>query len=196
MQKEMVSFHGTFKENCKSILEDGFRVRPAKDGDNHYLGHGIYWYAYYEHAEMWARKKVAAKKRKGQYFSPAVLKSKIVCDSLKILDLDNPRQMEEFLEHIKIFEKVVFERYIIKSLSQRNDEYIRLCYAIDYYKKVKGYDVVMRTFGTSSIKTECLEYRYEGSINLGLAYNEKQICVSDNCFIHHLVMVFPKEVIV
>lgn len=56
MQK-IIGYHGTKAKNVNPILKNGFIIAPKKDGDNHWLGHGIYFYSDYELADWWARTK-------------------------------------------------------------------------------------------------------------------------------------------
>ena len=57
MQK-IIGYHGTKKRFAESIINDGFKIATPKDNDNHWLGHGIYFYSDYELAEWWGKTKV------------------------------------------------------------------------------------------------------------------------------------------
>ena len=47
-------FHGTLKEWAFDIVDNGFMDPKRRDSDDHWLGHGIYFYPCYEEAKRWA----------------------------------------------------------------------------------------------------------------------------------------------
>ena len=46
--KTYKGYHGTVSNYAKKIETDGFKIKPSKPEDDHWLGHGIYFYEDYE----------------------------------------------------------------------------------------------------------------------------------------------------
>lgn len=188
MQK-IVGYHGTKAKNVASILKNGFRIAASKEGDNHWLGHGIYFYSDYELANWWAQTKVNKHNNKyGEDDSAAVLKAEIEADN--ILDMDKPFALKKFRKYQMELEEQFVKRGIILDFTQgkgKISERIR-CFWMDAVKEAYNIQVIIYTFTRNN--PSYVESKYhiysedEYSLGkMGLLYHEKQICVSKNCFI-------------
>lgn len=188
MQK-LVGNHGTKAKNVAPILKNGFIIAPPKDGDNHWLGHGIYFYSDYELADWWARTKV--KKHNGKYGEKdraVVLKAQIEADN--VLDMDSPFALKKFKNYQMELEEQFVKQGIVLDFTQgkgKISERIR-CFWMDAVKEAYNIQVIIYTFtrqNPSYVESKYSIYsKDEYSLkNMELLYHEKQICVSQNCFI-------------
>lgn len=188
MQK-IIGYHGTKAKNIDSILRDGFIIVTSKDGDNHWLGHGVYFYSDYELAKWWAQTKVNKHNNKyGENDVATVLRAVIEADN--ILDLDSPFALQQFNKYQKELEKQFVEQGIVLDFSQgRGKPFERIrCFWMDAVKEEYNIQVIMYTFTRNNPSYVDSKYHVysEGEYTLasmGLAYHEKQICVTKNCCI-------------
>ena len=82
MQK-IIGYHGTKERFAASIINNGFKIAIRKENDNHWLGHGIYFYSDYELAEWWGRTKVNRQNEKyGNNDTAIVIKGVIEGDTV------------------------------------------------------------------------------------------------------------------
>lgn len=96
MQK-IIGYHGTKERFAASIINNGFKIAIRKENDNHWLGHGIYFYSDYELAEWWGRTKVNRQNEKyGNNDTAIVIKGVIEGDT--VWDLDRPFMLRKFKE--------------------------------------------------------------------------------------------------
>lgn len=185
----IIGYHGTKTKNVESILKDGFKISPFKKGDNHWLGHGIYFYADYELADWWAQTKVNIHNSKYNHNdTPSILKSKIEADL--ILDLDNPFLMKKFIKYQEKLEKEYIEQGIVldfsKGMGERRER-IR-CFWMDIIKEEYNIQVIIYTFTRKNPSYANSKHHAHSDdkyslANMGLDYHEKQICVTKNEFI-------------
>ncbi len=116
--QEIIGFHGTTKESANIIIKDNFKINEPKDTDNHWLGHGIYFFEVHELAAWWSQTKVDARNKKyGYNDSTAVLKCKISSDN--VLNLDNPFELISFFEFCRNYEKKLVEEGIVIDFSKK-----------------------------------------------------------------------------
>ncbi len=172
MTINLIGYHGTREEYVKEILKDGFK--PAIR-ENHWLGQGSY---FFDDKDLAIWFPVANPKHKDKNI--AIIKVEIVEKSEQVLDLDKIRDLSKFysktLELLKkSSHKIVFE----------DDEHKNLCFLLDLYKKIYSISVVKFTFRVSNpyyggnvIKEFESEF-----MKTGLAYNQVQICITDNSVI-------------
>ena len=187
--QKIVGYHGTKSENVDSILKEGFKIKKSKKGDNHWLGHGIYFYSDYELADWWAQTKVKKHNQKyGENNVAAVIRAVIKADN--ILDLDSPFALKKFKEYQEELEKQIVEQGIVLDFTQgkgKISERIR-CFWLDAVKQEYNIQVIIYTFtqnNPSYVDSKYHIYSQDGySLNsMGLAYHEKQICVTENALI-------------
>jgi len=206
MAKEFIVYHGTLSTYKNSIINNGFIANFPKKGDerwlqdNHWLGHGIYFYEDENLAIRWAELKAKAKTKKfGKLIDPVVMSATIlVDDESKICNLDNRFELNNLNRFLIELEKDLFNKKLldftigIKSNEVDKDKYEELklmrmrCFGIDCYKKHNKLAVIMYTF------KEDLVFCGEKS-RIVLPINEKQICVENNVFIKDSRLCYPKE---
>ena len=110
--KKIMGYHGTKKKFINSIVSDNFKLEEERKTDNHWLGHGIYFFSDYELAEWWAETKVNAQNRKyGNNDQPGVIKAKICANN--IMDLDNPSQLDKFVDFCEEIEQQLIKKGIV-----------------------------------------------------------------------------------
>lgn len=183
MQK-ITGYHGTKERFANSIINDGFKIAMPKKGDNHWLGHGIYFYSDYELAEWWSKTKVEKQNKKyGCNDKPVVIKGNIHADN--VWDLDNPFILRQFKECQKELERQFIEQGVELDFTEGKrpiSEKIR-CFWMDAMKEEKSIEVIIYTFSRSNPSYVTSEYHVNKLedyplYNMGLAYHEKQICVT------------------
>lgn len=183
----MTGYHGTCSNAVKNIEKYGLDPEQVKYRDDHWLGQGVYFFEDYRKAQWWANDIAGKSWNQGSY--PVIYQADIKAKESKILDLDNENSLDLFYTRIlyclKEIESPSREKYPIFT-----KESIRAVY-FDYYKIEYGISVIMYTF-----HKDCIKYgktRNKNALNqqkklvraLGVAYKEKQICVSDkNCIVN------------
>lgn len=187
--QKIIGYHGTKERFVDSIINDGFKIAPSKEGDNHWLGHGVYFYSDYELAEWWSRTKVERQNEKyGYNDKPVVIKGHIHAEN--IWNLDNPFRMKQFKECQKNLEKQFVELGIKLDFTKgkrKLSEKIR-CFWMDAVKENENIEVIIYTFSRSNPSYIASEYHVNvvedfSLANMGLAYHEKQICVTNDKYI-------------
>jgi len=187
--QEIIGYHGTKDKYVDAILKDGFRIATPREGDNHWLGHGIYFYSDYELADWWAKTKVDThNERYGNTDSAAVIKAIIKADV--ILDLDIPFSMRKFNEYLKALErKLVKEGMVLDFTKGKGRESDRIrCFWMDMVKKEYNIEVIIYTFTRNNPSYVNSKYHVNSEDqyslgSMGLAYHERQICVTKDCYI-------------
>lgn len=186
MQK-IIGYHGTKERFANSIINDGFKIANKKVNDNHWLGHGIYFYSDYELAEWWGRTKVNRQNEKyGLDDTPIVIKGVIEGDT--VWDLDRPFMLRKFKECQKELEQEFIKAGVKLDFSKGDTSEKIRCFWMDTVKEAHNISVIIYTFTRDNPSYVESKYhvnrREEFSLrNLGLTYHEKQICVTDNRFI-------------
>lgn len=61
---KFTAYHGTKSCFTESILKNNFVIKKPKKKDNHWLGHGVYFFDEYELAHWWAETKTAVQNKK------------------------------------------------------------------------------------------------------------------------------------
>lgn len=93
-------YHGTNETSSKQILKSGFKISVGKRED-HWLGDGIYFFREdEEQARIWGQNRY-----KGRHHKVVVLETNISIDSVNYLDLDSPRGLAYFQEHVDKMER-------------------------------------------------------------------------------------------
>lgn len=185
--QEIIGYQGTKERFADAIINRGFEIAKAKPNDNHWLGHGIYFYSDYELAEWWGRTKVNKQNKKyGCNDVPVVIKGVIRAEN--VWDLDKPSMLRKFKKCQRELEKEFVRAGVRLDFSKGNiPEKIR-CYWMDAVKEEHKIDVLIYTFTREN--PSYVESKYHVNVreqyslgNMGLAYHEKQICVTDDYFI-------------
>lgn len=139
-----VLYHGTYKESAKSITAGNFE---PSEGDNHWLGDGVYFYEEKFHAFKWEWYKCPKSKKKDKNYLKnrvAIITTKVNCDKSRVFNLDK-------IEHKLIYERAY--KHIntkIKKLNELNDRDCAEGVVLNFmFKKLwyaKKYDIVRALF--------------------------------------------------
>ena len=186
MQK-IIGYHGTKERFAASIINNGFKIAIRKENDNHWLGHGIYFYSDYDLAVWWGRTKVNRQKEKYGYNDTAIV-IKGVIEGDTVWDLDRPSMLRKFKECQKELEQEFVKTGIKLDFSKDDTQMKMRCFWMDAVKEAYNISVIIYTFTRDNPSYVESKYhvnsREEFSLrNLGLTYHEKQICVTDDRFI-------------
>lgn len=96
-QYKATVYHGTLDKSVQSILSDGFKPKEIKDTDNHWLGHGIYFFDSKELGEWWGiTKATKLNKIYNKQYEPALLECVIQCSNDELADLDQAAHLDKF----------------------------------------------------------------------------------------------------
>lgn len=183
--KEIIGFHGTKLRFADSIISDNFKIAEIKSTDNHWLGHGVYFYEDYELAEWWAESKAKTHRKKyGSDDEASVIKARIIVNN--IIDLDNPFELNRFSGYCQEIEADIVKSgtvldFVMGDHSEKGQikaEERKRCFFMDAVKGVKGIDAIIYTFSKANPSYAASKYHKEVLEGLGLHYNEKQICVT------------------
>jgi len=174
-----IGYHGTDGKFVSDIRSNGFR---SNQRDDHWLGQGIYFYSTFELANWWICAKL---KKLNQGDTGAVIKVELTSKSDKVLDLDEPHQLDGFFQYIRE-KKVEFEKLGIPldfTKGLKNDANFgnktnirKQCFFMDIMKKELGIELIIRTFSKNHPSYASIK-SYKA---VKLPYNEKQLCASNN----------------
>ena len=180
---KFTAYHGPKSCFTESILKNNFVIKKPKKKDNHWLGHGVYFFDEYELAHWWAETKTAVQNKKYSRDDKAcVIEAEILYG--KSIDLDTIKGRNSFFSFWKQYEKEIVKKGIVLdfSMGDEDDRIIqerKRCFALDCFKKEKKIDVLIYTFTRKDPVYEKSKYNLKVASDLGLEYKEKQICVSD-----------------
>lgn len=185
-------FHGTFASVADDIIDNGFTY---KFSDKHWLGQGIYFYDNFELALWWIERKVIYEKEKNNRTEePSVINANIIADKDKIINLDNPKDMDRYIDFIEGFIKEMKKNGLnIKLKKGDNFKRQNQCFMLDMMKKSENIEVVLETFvkRRSSYGKYDLKKFEDEYYQFDLSYKETQICASNNNTIHNKDIVYP-----
>lgn len=154
----VVGYHGTTQDSAHHILS-GEPFRESRREDD-WLGRGIYFYGYLEHAQWWT----THNRFKGK--ETTVLKADLAYTDEEMLDLDDPARRRELEKFVKQFMQTTANT--VKP-SQEISKEKSLCAACNLYRRFhKRIGITKYTFPQRR--------RYERS---GTCDNQCQICVSN-----------------
>ncbi|MEF9918968.1 MAG: hypothetical protein RR790_06865, partial [Eubacterium sp.] len=92
------AYHGTLQENASEIINHGFEVRQVEGRmDDHWLGHGIYFFEKVDLASWWAKNKAKRFKERNKgsgFFS--IIEVVLETEENFVLDLDKKEDAETF----------------------------------------------------------------------------------------------------
>lgn len=170
-------YHGTVSNYARKIDSDGFIIKDIKPEDDHWLGHGIYFYEDYEDAMYWADSK---SKKRNQ--SPVVYKVKLEATDEAIFDLDIKENSIKIFEYAKEYEESLKELGIIIKGNKRQYR----CTLLDSYKFEFGIMIMLYTFENNfswtgnNIKSNIIDIKFK----------KKQICATNPSVIKDISKVF------
>lgn len=204
---KMIGYHGTTNKFANIIVKENFKINEPKNTDNHWLGHGIYFYEILELASWWAQTKVNSRNKKYGYDDTrAVLKCNILAEN--ILNLDNPFELNSFYEFCKTYEKKLVDEGIVidftKQISnpQKRKRIInerKRCFFLDIMKDCNNISVIIYTFSKDNPSYASSKYHKTNTDNFGFFhFNEKQICVTDSKYIVEITIldqIYQEEII-
>lgn len=176
----ITGYHGTSSRHAESIAKNGLDPDKTHERPNHWLGQGVYFYENFGLAKWWANDIAGKAYNYGSF--PIVYRAQIEASKEDVLDLDDYRQYDLFLGRLLDMQKEI-ESDDCDRMPIFNPEQQRAVY-FDYYRKMYHIAVIMFTFskdcakyGTFRSDADLLQQKKLEKA-LGLAYHEKQICVS------------------
>lgn len=176
-------FHGTLKPWAEKIIESGFRDNRCKNTDDHWLGHGTYFFLHHDEAAEWAKSK--ATKFCTEY-------SIIIADvnKINITDLDLAQKYNEFIKFAHNFDQLLMEEGIIldytKGLNRESKDFeIKLikrkrCCIFDFYVKQYNIRAIKYTFNLSK------QFSTNSNADFLLGKNQTQICIYDKTILENI----------
>lgn len=177
---EMIGYHGTCSKYMENIKKYGLDPDKTHKRMDHWLGQGVYFFEDYNLAKWWANDISGKSYNQGTF--PVVYQATICANKEEILDLDKRKEYDLFIGRIMEIQNEL-EKDVKKGIPVFDREQLRAIY-FDYYKQQYQISVISFTFskdyakyGTFRNKTELSRQKQLGRA-LGLAYHEKQICVS------------------
>jgi len=156
-QNKEKAYHGTSAAAADNIRkEQKFRESRA---DSEWLGWGVYFFAYEEHARRWINTRGL---RPG-----TVLTVQLEYEDQERLDLDDPEQLEAMNREIERVNQILKNKIVIKP-GEVHENWKRWCFSCNMYRKLHP-------------EIGVISYTFPQSKKPGASYfrsNEKQICVS------------------
>lgn len=177
-------FHGTLKEWAFDIVDNGFMDPKRRDSDDHWLGHGIYFYPCYEEAKRWAVSK--SKKYKTNY-------DVVVADmnKEKLYNLEDSAHLRKFKKFALDLDKMIKSDGICldftKGLNRNSKDFSiqvtkrKRCFTFDYFANQFQIAGIMCSF--------CMDMQFSSNHKtnfLLMSGIETQICVYDKSIIENL----------
>lgn len=165
----IIGYHGTLSDRALHITQNGFH---ASEKEIEWLGHGVYFFTEYHHAEAWARQEYH---RQCQYHDrvspPVVLSVNILFERENLLDLDRKDTMNSFQRELKKGYQLMFCSDDLCGAPQFNDEREERCFWCNYYARTHP-DIKLIAFSFPRI-------RYRG-FGFPVVHRQRQLCVMDN----------------
>ena len=192
---EMTGYHGTISKYADSIAKYGLDPDKTHKRPDHWLGQGVYLFEDFDLARWWADTMAGKLYNAGNF--PIVYQTQIRTSKEKILNLDNHKEYNRFIDRILKMQNEI-ESNDEGKVPIFDREKQRAVY-FDYYKAKYQISVIIYTFskecatyGTFS-KGSDLARQIELQRALGLAYHEKQICVSKKECIKNIEVLYNGE---
>lgn len=192
---EMIGYHGTSSVHAEKIAKYGLDPDKTHIRPDHWLGQGVYFFSEFDLARWWADDIAGKLYNRGSF--PIVYQAQIQAPREEILDLDNPKEYDLFLGRLLDMQKEI-EADSENRMPVFNREQHRAVY-FDYYREMYHKSVIMYTFskdcaryGTYRTGTDLAQQKKLEKA-LGLAYHEKQICVSKKKCIKCVEMLYTGE---
>lgn len=190
----ITGYHGTLYSNKDSILNNGFVISNKRD--DHWLGHGVYFYKDIDLAIWWSNNvvKSAYRKNKGLFNGGIVFKVIMEPQDHKVLDLDDRSTLTLFNEyciHIHEEYKKINKEIVVEAKDEFTLKNKLRCIYLDIYKDEHDIDLVMYTFARQSPSYSWNFKKHGKPMDLGLDYKEPQICVYNQKSIKNVYVVYP-----
>ena len=172
---EMTGYHGTISKYADSIAKYGLDPDKTHKRPDHWLGQGVYLFGNF----------------------PIVYQTQIRTSKEKILNLDNHKEYNRFIDRILKMQNEI-ESNDEGKVPIFDREKQRAVY-FDYYKAKYQISVIIYTFSKECAtygtfrKGSDLARQIELQRALGLAYHEKQICVSKKECIKNIEVLYNGE---
>ena len=163
----IIGYHGTTLKNVERIMDEQRFVDSSKD--NEWLGKGVYFFAYLNHAKWW----VSVGRLKN--IEAGILRATLEYSEEQLLDLDDPAQLERVEEAIK---------ELIRSANDSNDDIGQV--DLEGLTEKQKWNFVCNAFRQIcpeigiTIYTFMANRRFE---TIGYQQTQRQICVSDHSII-------------
>lgn len=189
-------FHGAYKSIANNIINDRFTYKTS---DKHWLGQGFYFYTDFNLAKWWIIKKIEYemnKKNNNIALKPAVIAVDIKANKNLLLDLDNNKDMDKYIDFIKKYLAWANENNMsIKLKKDPKSKRKNSCFMLDIMKKHKGIEIVKQTFSKDnpSYANYDLKRFQKDYFEFDLSYKETQICVSKNTHIYNKRLVYSES---
>lgn len=173
MNKYLV-YHGTPYDNIEKIINNNFYI---SQGDQHWLGNGVYFYPEKFYAYKWNQNRINKMNRSGIEEKQGILEVEIECEVDKIFDLDT-------LEH-KIILKKIIER--IKNFTSEDIEGTAINILFNELNYDEKFNMIIATFALRRYVMKLPKERLD-------FLPEKQICVKNlKCIVNLKEVEFTKE---
>lgn len=151
-------YHGTTQLNAEQILKSNIFIESRKN--NEWLGTGVYFFQYKNHAQWW----ISHNRFKGK--DTRILKAKLEFEDSQLLDLDDPKKLEDLEAIVK--HMVDIANSAGDDTSAKFTDQQKWCFACNAYRALNPeIGIIIYTFHTSKL------YK-----NSNFKENQRQICVS------------------
>ena len=174
-EKTLTGYHGTTKENSKSILENGFEMSESQIDNYEWLGDGVYFWDDIFYAVQWNIIKMERydnNKNENVLKNYKIIKSKIIVNKSKLFEISSPEGSiiyAELKENLK--KKFIESGYenLVKKLQKQSDKFwTNMLEDNGFFDE---FDVI-----TAVYKNEKNNENYKDDIILN---TQKQICVKN-----------------
>lgn len=156
-QNKKTVYHGTSVTAAANIRKE-HHFRESRT-DNEWLGWGVYFFAYEQHAQRWI---------KNRGLSPGtVLTVQLEYRDEELLDLDDPDQLEALNHEIESLNRILKDKIVIKP-GEVHENWKHWCFSCNMYRKFHP-------------EIGMISYTFPQRKNPGASHfpcNERQICVS------------------
>ena len=179
---KFTGYHATESESAKDIIKNGFDTSRAQKRDDHWLGKGIYLFKYKTDAQTWTKSAPYIKN------GPCVLECKVKVQSNYFLDLDDPKQMNDFLLYFDSALNELSKSGAIFSFKKKEQA---MHYGLDLYKEEYNIQMIKKTFKNN--RTANVNNYYNlGYIKTEWIYpfSEVQYCVTNS------ISIFERSLVV
>lgn len=165
------AYHGTLQSKAKDIIEQKRFKFSTKDIE--WLGHGVYFFVYKQHAVEWAKQEADKPGHKEE--SPCVLSAKLSYQELEFLDLDDPAQLNDVNEFMSQYLDIVSSdssapRFDFKTMNKKK----KWCFVCNLYRRFhKNIGIIAYTF------------HFKTTVS-GFEQNQRQLCVNRDSLISNI----------
>lgn len=166
-------YHATERKNENEILSNGFYFSVSRDDNIQWLGKGVYFWIDDYYAVEWNI--INAKNNKREYVlnNYIILKSILVCDRNKILDVSSPEgsilicNLREGLKKILLNSN---KEEFIEELNSASDKYF--IKFLEDYGLLEDFDMILATYRKKYIEKEKFLDNF-------IEWEQRQICVKN-----------------